>query len=158
MNLGSAEFHGVECEGKYYFHSNLLVMGSALYQTNRDGAGNGNVTPVANFASKAGVSYESPHAFTVSLFDVYQGPLHGYPSAINPAPGAYHLLNSHLRYDLSRRLRASAKTGLAVVVHGDNLANQAVWLPGWGGASGDSVFSNRGRTIYFGLEVVMRKD
>jgi hypothetical protein len=108
--------------------------------------------------AKAGISYQSERGWTASLFDVYRGPIHGYPNTINPAPAAFHLLSSHLRLDLSRYIHADAARHLAFVAHGDNLANRHEWLPDWGDNTGDTIPAYRGRTIYFGLEVSLKKD
>ena len=77
---------------------------------------------------------------------------------INPKPGAYNLLNGHLRFDLGKLLHSAAWRGLALVAHGGNLANTAVWLPDWKDVPGDSIFSNRGRTAYLGIEFATKKD
>ena len=153
-NLGVATFQGVEFEGKYYFSKHFLLEGSTLYQANEDGNGKKNITPVANFGAKAGVSYESQDGFIVSLFDNYQGHL-DYPATVNPQPGAYHLMNLHARWDLSKFTSKFEKGKVALFVHGDNLINKQVWMPDLGGNSGDSIAVNRGRTVYFGVEVAV---
>ena len=158
VNMGQVTFQGVELEGKYYVRKNFFLTGSGLYQTNVDGSGNKNVTPVANFGAKAGISYESANGLTASVFDVYQGHIDGYSLALNPTPGAYNLLNAHLRFDLSRHLFPDSRTGVALVAHGDNLENRAIWLPDWKDNPGDSIFANRGRTVYVGLEFSVKKD
>ena len=158
VNLGEATFHGVELEGKYYFQKNFFLTASALYQANEDGDGNRNVTPLANYGAKGGFSYESANGFTLGIFDVFQGPVHGYSAALNPMPGAYSLLNGHLRFDLSKLLHSAAWNGVALVAHADNLANTPVWLPDWKDNPGDSIFANRGRTVYIGFEFALRKD
>jgi len=158
VNMGQATFRGVEMEGKYYFKKDFFLTGSAIYQANEDGNGNKNITPIANFGAKAGVSYLSPNGLTVGLFDVHQGPVPGYSNSTNPRPGAYDLLNANLRYDLSKLLHASGQTGVALLLHADNLTNKAVWLPDWKDAPGDSIFYNRGRTVYFGIEVSFKPE
>jgi hypothetical protein len=87
------------------------------------------------------------------LFNIYQGHVQGYSNSRNPAPGAYSLLNGHLRYDLSRYLHTDESKPLAFVAHADNLINHAVWLPDWQDRPGDSTFFNPGRRVYFGLEL-----
>ena len=158
VNLGKATFQGVQLEEKYYFRKNFFLMGSVLYQANRDGNGNTNVTPVANFGGKAGISYESANGITVGLFDVHEGALPGYGAALNPQPGAYDLLNANLRFDLAKCLHTDAAKGLALVAHAENLENRQVWLPDWKDVPGDSIFVNRGRTIYAGIEFTLKKD
>jgi len=158
VNLGKAIFQGVQFEEKYYFRKNFFLMGSVLYQANRDGNGNPNVTPVANFGGKAGISYESANGITVGLFDVHEGGLPGYGAALNPQPGAYDLLNANLRFDLAKCLHTDAAKGLALVAHAENLENHQVWLPDWKDVPGDSIFMNRGRTILVGVEFALKKD
>jgi len=158
VNSGKITFQGVEVEGKYYFQKNFFLTGSSLYQTNEDNAGNTNVTPIANFGAKAGISYESVNGLTAGVFDVYQGPVHGYSASRNPRPGSYNLLNANLRFDVSRCLHAAGDTRVALVAHAENLTNTPVWLPDWKDAPGESTFSNRGRTLYFGIEVSFQKE
>ena len=64
-------------------------------------------------------------------------------------------MNGHLRLDLSQFWHADAVRGLALFVHGDNLANQQVWMPDLGGGTGDTIPVDRGRTVYFGVELTL---
>jgi len=66
-------------------------------------------------------------------------------------------LNSQLRYDLSRYLH-TGRAGVALVAHGENLMNKAVWLPDWEDTPGDTIFVNRGRTVYVGVEISFRRE
>lgn len=157
-NTGRTTFQGVELEGKYYLTDNWLLTGSFLHQTNQDGAGRRNVTPIANLGATAGASYESPKGFSVGVFDVFQGPIHGFAHALNPKPGAYNLLDAHIRFDLGKRLGLAPNTGLALLVHAKNLTNKQLWLPDWKNLPNDSIFFERGRTIYFGVEVSLKRD
>ncbi|HUI79068.1 MAG TPA: TonB-dependent receptor [Bryobacteraceae bacterium] len=158
VNMGQTTFQGVEMEGKYYLGKSFFLIGSGLYQTNIDGSGNSNTTPIPNFGGKGGISYKSANGLIASLFDAYQGGLSGYSNALNPKPGTYNMLNAQVRFDLSRHLFPGSRTGCTLVAHGDNLVNHAVWLPDWNDAPGDSIFYNRGRTVYLGLEFSVKKD
>jgi len=152
-NLGSVRFHGVESEGKYYISKSVLLLGSMLYQTNKDQNGKLNTTPIANFGAKGGISYEGENGLTVGLFDVYQGHLNGYNTSVNPKPGAYSLLNLYSRFDITKAFGSNAKQGLAFIVNVDNLLDKQIWSPDWSGVLGGTIPVNQGRTIYFGLEV-----
>jgi outer membrane receptor protein involved in Fe transport len=154
VNQGEITFQGGELEGNYYLGKHLFLKGSALYQVNDGGS---SLTPIPNASGKAGISYQD-NKLIVSLFDAYEGPVSGYAGALNPKPGAYSLLNGQLRYDLSKYMHAGPHTPVALVVHGENLANRAVWLPDWKDVPGDSIFYNRGRTVYFGIEVGLKKE
>ena len=154
VNQGEITFQGTEAEANYYLTRHFFLKGSALYQVNDDGP---SMTPIPSTGAKAGISYRDDK-LTLGLFDVYEGPLSGYSGALNPKPGAYSLLNGQLRYDLSKLLHVSPRTPVAFVAHGENLTNRAIWLPDWNDVKGDSVFYNRGRTVYFGVEVSLRKE
>jgi outer membrane receptor for ferrienterochelin and colicins len=156
QNLGEATFQGLEFEGKYYVKKDFFLLGSALYQTNEDGDGNTNVTPIPNVGVKAGVSYESANGLTASIFDRYDGAVNGYAATLNPGPGAHHIVNALVRLEVTRYWQTTAARSLALFINADNMTNQQVWLPDWGGNTGDTVPVNRGRTIYFGVEVSLR--
>jgi outer membrane receptor protein involved in Fe transport len=159
LNLGEATFQGFELEGHYYLRKNFFLTGSVAYQANEDGNGIGNITPVPNLGAKAGLSYRAENGLTLSMFDNYQGRLQGFSNnTVNPPPTAYHLLSSHIRYDLSRYLKTRDKGGIALFAHAENLANQQVWLPDWGNNSGDTMPVNRGRAVYFGIEFSLGRE
>lgn len=159
LNLGEATFHGFELEGKYYLRKSLFMTGSVSYQANQDGNGNRNITPIPNFGAKGGLSYRAENGLTLSIFDNYQGDLNGFSGpTVNPLPNAYHLLSSHIRYDLSRYLGSRDKGGVALFAHAENLADRQVWLPDWGNNSGDTMPVNRGRTVYFGVEFLLGRE
>jgi outer membrane receptor protein involved in Fe transport len=80
----------------------------------------------------------------------------GYAATLNPGPNAHHLVSMHLRLDVSDYWRANA-AGFALFINADNVTNQQVWLPDWGGNTGDTVPVNRGRTIYFGVELASKR-
>jgi outer membrane receptor protein involved in Fe transport len=155
FNLGEVTFNGVEFEGKYYFHRDFFVQGSALYQANEDGTGQQNVSPIPSVGFKAGVSYERNRKLTVGLFDVSDGPFTGY-QAVNPLQGWHHIINGNFRYDLSRYLPFGDRTGVAAVVHINNLTNQVIWLPS-GFSSVDTVPVQQGRNVFAGLEFSVGK-
>jgi outer membrane receptor for ferrienterochelin and colicins len=153
VNRGEATFQGIELEGKYYVSQQLLLLGSILHQVNENDTGAENVTPIPNTGAKAGVSYTVTRSLTASVFDVYQTTLTGYSVGFNPAPASYHLLKAKLQYDILKHFRTASNRGLSFVVHGDNLTNEQVWLPDWGGNTGDTIPAIRGRSAYFGIEI-----
>jgi outer membrane receptor protein involved in Fe transport len=157
LNLGEATFQGVEFDGKYYLKKSLFLTGSLSYQTNQDGDGHENITPIANLGAKAGVSYQNG-GLIASTFGTYQGSTTGYAGSINPKTGPFALLNSHVRFDISRYLGQSDKGGIALFIHGDNLTDRQVWLPDWGANTADTIPVMRGRTVYFGLEVSLKRE
>lgn len=152
VNLGEVTFDGVELEIKYYLQKDFYFQGSMLYQTNADGNGKNNVTPIPNLGFKAGVSYEGKRGLTVGLFEVSDGAIPGYNGSVNTMQGSHNVLNGHLCYDVSKYLGFAAKNRVAIVAHANNLTNHQVWLPGWGFSSVDTIPVEQGRVIYAGLE------
>ena len=59
---------------------------------------------------------------------------------------------------MTKHFQGISKSAVALVVHGDNLANKAVWLPDWKDQPGDSIFFNQGRTVYVGIEVTLKAE
>ena len=147
-----ATFQGIDSEGKYYFQRNWFVMGSVLYQTNHDQA-IANLSAIPSLGAKAGVSYMAENGADVSVFDAYQSHIGGYAAAINPRPDAFHSVSVHARFDLTKHWLKSSAQGLALFVHGDDLANNQIWLPALGTNSANTIPVVRGRTVYFGIEV-----
>ena len=123
-----------------------------LYQTNRDQNNKTNLTPIPKVGVKAGFSYEGENGLTIGLFDIFEGKIEGYDGLLNPTPGSYHLVSLHAQFDFSKYIGGNGKRGLALFVHGDNLANKEIWLPAWGDGLVGTIPVNRGRTIYVGVQ------
>ena len=147
-----ATFQGIDSEGKYYILRNWFVMGSVLYQANHDQT-IANLSPIPSLGAKAGISYMAESGAGVSLFDAYQGHIGGYAASINPRPEAFHSVSVHARFDLTKHWLKRSAQGFALFVHGDDLANNQIWLPALGTNSANTIPVVRGRTIYFGIEV-----
>ncbi len=152
LNRGLSTFQGLETEGKYYFHHDWFLIGSLLYQTSQDATVELNLTPLPSLSAKAGISYRAENGTLLSLFDVYQGHIPGYSTSLNPRPVAFHSLNAHARFDLSKRWLKDNALGYAIFLHANNLTNHQVWLPAWG-SNQDTIPVHQGRVLYFGIEV-----
>jgi outer membrane receptor for ferrienterochelin and colicins len=155
-NLGSITFNGVELEGKYYLNKKFFFEGSLLYQKNQTGTGKNDVTPIPNIGFKGGMSYDSK-GLTVGLFDVSDGPISGYTGAVNPLQGWHNNFNGNLHYAISRYLPFGPENGVAIVAHVNNLFDHAIWLPGWGFNSIDTVPVQQGRVVFVGLQLTLGK-
>jgi outer membrane receptor for ferrienterochelin and colicin len=156
-NLGEVTFQGIEFEAKYYVSKHLFLTGSSLYQTNEDRNGLKNVTPIANFGAKAGISYIWANGLTLSLFDIYQGNLDDrYDTQLNPNPGAFNLVNFFAKLHLNEAFGWNSVQQVHAFVHVDNLFGKEIWLPDWGGIAGESIPYIPGREIHFGLSTSLR--
>jgi outer membrane receptor protein involved in Fe transport len=154
FNQGKLTFNGVEAECKFYPRKNFFVQASTLYQTNVDGTGTRNVSPVPNVGFKAGAGYNLGTRMTASLFDVSDGPFNGY-TAVNPLANWRNVLNGNFRYGFPGH--RSFADRFALVAHANNLANQAIWLPS-GFSSVDTVPVQQGRTVFAGLEFTINNN
>lgn len=143
---------GVEFEGKYYVNKNLYLSGSMLYQQAEDDHGNTDITPIAEFGTKVGVSYVWEEGITISLFDVYQGDVsESLKGNLNPSAGSYNLLYLHAKVDINKAFSLGLNQGLVLLLQVDNLLDEQVWLPNWGLTKGQSIPYIQGRTIWAGL-------
>lgn len=154
FNQGQLTFNGIEIEGKYFLHRDFFLQGSTLYQTNVDGTGVKNLSPIPNIGFKGGVSYAGRNGLTASLFDVSDGPFSGYKS-VNPLDSWRNNINGNFRYNLARIHPFGDR--MALVAHANNLANQAIWLPS-GFSSVDTVPVEQGRTVFAGFEFSLARN
>jgi outer membrane receptor for ferrienterochelin and colicins len=165
-----ATIQGVEAEGKRYVSRNWFFMGSFLAQTNRNGFGKRDILPIPKFSAKAGMSYLSESGIGMSFFDAYQGRSDAATRTLNPSAAAFHMLNSHLRFDVTKRLPKSLAfsqrgNGLAFFIYGDNLTGRSIWLPDSSVGSSSAINPTRdtlpfriGRMITFGMEFWRRPE
>ena len=152
-NAGLANVSGVEFSGKRYVSKAFYLTGSLLYQTSDDGNGHTDISYGSNFGAKAGVSY-STDSGTVSLFDSYQGDvasrLH---QTLNQPPGPYQMLALHGLLNINKALTLKSKHPIALILQGDNLLDEQLWVPALGNPATDTVPFNKGRATYLGLRV-----
>jgi len=156
-NLGGVTFDGAEAEGKYYVRRDIFVEGSMLYQANHDQTGASNVTPIPNLGFKSGAGYENTHGLVFGLSEISDGKPPAYAFPTNPIPGWHNSLNGELRQDISKVLRLPERNSVSIAAHGNDLLNQAVWLPGFGFSNIDSIPVGQGRTVCAGLEYARRR-
>jgi outer membrane receptor protein involved in Fe transport len=153
-NIGEVTIKGVELEAKYYVNKQLFLTASTLLQSSEDKDGDEDVTPIASFGLKTGVSYASDNGVTLSLFNVYQGDLdEKYDSELNVSPASYDILNVYCNVDLNRLFGLSVGETLGVFVQADNVLDEEIWLPNWGLTLGSSIPYLEGRKVYAGLNL-----
>jgi hypothetical protein len=70
---------------------------------------------------------------------------------VNPVQGTHNVLNAEVRYDIAKRLHFSDRNDVAFELHATNLIGHAIWLPGWGFNSIDTIPVQQGRVVYAGL-------
>lgn len=160
MNQGITTFKGVEFEAKYYIARNLFLTGSMLYQQSKSDTVE-NVTSIANFSAKAGISYKWSKGITISLFDIYQGDLDEKYTQntfnLNPQAGSYNLLNLYCSADIVKLFGMSTNHGISLFVQGNNILDEQVWTHDYSASFPSSTIPvNPGRTIYAGLNFSLK--
>ena len=153
VNAGLANIKGVEFSGKRYLSKAVYLTGSVLYQSSDDGNGQRDITQRAAFGAKVGVSYRTDIG-TISLFDQYQGDVADrLKKTLNRPPGPYHMVALHALLSLSQALHLKHKPAVALVVQGDNLLNDPLWVPSLGSTVAETVPYDKGRAVYLGVKV-----
>jgi outer membrane receptor protein involved in Fe transport len=152
-NLGTATFRGGEFEGKYYVTRSIMAIGSVFHQSNENGDGQVDITPIPDTTAKMGVSWEGNEGLTFGIFDTYMTAVTNYTNTVNPPSGSSHLLSGQVRFDVSKYFHRMNSTGLTFVMNANNLTNHQLWLPDLGGGTGDTIPSSGGRVLYVGAEV-----
>lgn len=145
---------GFEFEGKYYINRNLYLSGSALYQNTEDEDGNSDITPIADFGFKAGISYVLDESATLSLFNIYQGDLsESLQGSLNEKAGSYNLLYLYGKLNVNKLFKLDIQPNFDLVLQVDNVLDEEVWLPNWGQEKGTTAPFKQGRTFYAGLKL-----
>ena len=156
-NLDEIDHWGGEFEGKWYFNKELLLLGSALYQENENKVGIKDVTPIANFGAKYGISYKWDRGATLGLYNTYHGVLDDKynTNGFNPYPSDYNKMDLNCRLNTGKLIGQDKGllNDMTALLRVDNLLDEEIWLPAWGLANGHSMPVNRGRTIYGGIEM-----
>jgi outer membrane receptor for ferrienterochelin and colicins len=156
QNKTDIVYQGAEFEGKYYLNTNLFLMGSLLYQVNKDQTGRQNVSPTPNYLKKIGISYMSENGITLSVFDIYNdGVLDtAYTGFYNPSPRPYDLLNTNCNFNFSKFFKLHGPE-YSLNVYGENLFGMKYWAPEWQGLPHQTLPASPGRRIYVSLKVAL---
>ena len=110
------------------------------------------MTPIPNLGFKTGASYQNSRGLVFGLSEISDGRPPAYVFPTNPVPGWHNSLNGELRQDISKFLHLPERNSVSIAAHGNDLLDQAVWLPGFGFSNIDSIPVEQGRTVYAGLE------
>lgn len=131
LNGGVWDFQGLEFEGKYSVNRHFFVTMNALYQSNRNEAGQEDANLHANFMLKFGLLY-SVRQFSIGLYDAFFGEPHQ-TSMVNPAskivnvrPRAYHWLSARIAYSPDI---FTGRKALTLSLEGQNLLGNLITYP-----------------------------
>ncbi len=136
INAAELTIHGAEAETKFYLTSELFLTGSFLFQHNEDQTGATEVTPFPSFLAKGGISYAcEKHGIVTGLYYQYQSELgeRFADSVLEPRPKAFHRMYLHTKADLKKLLGFHWKHDVSLIAQIDNLLNQEMYWPDYGG-------------------------
>jgi outer membrane receptor protein involved in Fe transport len=150
-NGGEQKFDGVEFEAKRFLTPHWHVLGSAMYQNNKQ-TDDLNPSTAPDYMFKLGTGYTWDWG-SASLFYSYfaKPPRLDTEVVVNPEPDALNLLSFNLRIDPSRWL--DMPKGRAVLTFRiENLFDEDIWVPEFNrGGNPNSLRNGPGRTFYAGL-------
>jgi outer membrane receptor for ferrienterochelin and colicins len=153
-NNVSITFKGIEFSGAYYINRSLYVNASLIYQTNKNDTLK-NVTPIANFSAKAGISYVWDKGITISLFDIYQGKMDDMYAGTSHKGSmlAYDLLHLHSQYNMNKLFGLKFKPKFSLFLDVDNLLDKKYYAFSAMGNTISAIPATPGVEIFFGLNV-----
>jgi len=152
-NGGKQKFDGLEFELKRFLTSNWHVLGSAMYQNNKQ-TYDLNPSTAPDYMVKLGTGYKWDWG-TMSFFYSHFGKPPRLASEVvyNPEPDALNLLSFNLNIDPSRWLDIpKGRTSLTFRI--ENLFDEDIWVPEFNrGGVPNSLRNGPGRTFYLGLKI-----
>ena len=159
VNAGEIEYEGIELEGKFDMGHGFNFIGNMSYQTNEADDGKDDVTYAPDLMIKAGVSYESPKGYQVSVFNSYfaastlQNDEVTTVTANNKDADSYNLLTANLQVNLGQVLNNSTFSNTTFSLYGDNLLDEDIYFPSINRQSVNSLPHNKGRGIYATISI-----
>jgi outer membrane receptor protein involved in Fe transport len=150
-NGGEQHFQGVELEGKRFLTSHWQLLGSTLYQDNKE-TDDLNPSTAPEYMIKLGTGYVWDWG-TASIFCSHFGkpPRLDSEVVVNPEPAALTLLSATLRLDLAHWL-AVPKGRATMMFRVENLLDEDIWVTEFNrGGNPNSLPDGPGRTFYAGL-------
>jgi outer membrane receptor for ferrienterochelin and colicins len=152
-NNASIIFRGIEFSGAYYLNRSLYLNASLIYQENENDTVK-NVSYIANFGAKAGISYVWNKGIPISLFNIYQGKMADkYAGNLddNGNKLAYDLLHLHSQYNINTLLGFRFRPEIFLFFDVDNLLDQKYYAFSSGNSSSTAIPRTPGMEIFFGL-------
>jgi outer membrane receptor for ferrienterochelin and colicin len=156
-NGGEIRSQGLEFEGKYKPTSNLYLIGSLTYQTNKFNQEKTDYTMVPNWMAKLGVSYEFAKGSSIGIFDNFVGKAQDvsikFPSVknVNPPADAYHLLTANLKLNLHKYLGQPLTLNAYVY----NALNKQIYTPEFNRGNINTIPFRQDRGFYIGLQYLL---
>jgi outer membrane receptor for ferrienterochelin and colicins len=145
-NQKANTYQGIEAEGKFVPHAQLLFTGNFSYYHSVDDEGEEYISAVPAITTCAGIAYFSKNkAFSAGLYNVYfskppdvnqaqQGRKpDGTPDQqrilVNPIPQAFDMISINLSLDITTAFHLKSMPKTILTLYGENLLDTEVWQP-----------------------------
>jgi outer membrane receptor for ferrienterochelin and colicin len=152
-NGGEQKFDGIELEAKRFLTSHWHVLGSAMYQNNKQ-TSDLNPSTAPDYMVKLGTAYTwdwGTAAFAFTHFG--KPPRLASEVVVNPEPEALNLISFNVRLDMARWF-GGPKDRAILMLRVENLLDQDIWVPEFNrGGNPNSLPDGPGITAYAGLTV-----
>ena len=159
VNSGEITYEGIELEGTYDFANGLSFIGNVSYQTNDKNDGTDDATYASDWMMKAGVSYDSPLGYQLSVFNSYfaESTLQNEDVETvlynNKDADSYNLLTANLKFNLGSVLKDSTFSNVDFSLYGDNLLDEDIYFPSVNRRTVNSIPHHAGRGLYGTISV-----
>jgi len=152
-NGGEQKFNGIEFEARHFLSSHWHVLGSAMYQNNKQSS-DLNYSTAPDYMFKMGTGYTWDYG-TASVFYSHfaKPPRLASEVVVNPEPDALNLVSLNIRIDPSKWLDVP-KGRANLIFRIENLLDKEIYVPEFNrGGNPNSLPDGPGTTFYAGLSV-----
>ena len=155
-NGDQQKFDGVEFEAKRLLTSHWHMLGSFMYQNNKDDVGI-NPSVVPDTMAKVGTSYSWEGGSAAIFYSYFGTPpninIPGTTLVVNPEPGPMNLVSANVRMDVSK-WTGFKKNQSILTLRGENLLNEKNDVPTFAYTGSPNSFPyGPGATFYAGLTI-----
>ena len=150
-NGGRQRFQGIELEAKHSLTPRWHILGSAMYQNNKQ-TDDLNPSTAPDYMIKLGTGYAwNWGTATIFCSHFSKPPRLDSEVVVNPEPEALSLISANVRLDLAHWF-GGRKGRATFILKVENLLDEDVWVPEFNrGGNPNSLLDGSGRTFYAGL-------
>lgn len=152
-NGGRQQFDGIEFEAKHFLTSHWHVLGSAMYQNNKQSS-DLNYSTAPDYMFKLGTGYTWDYGIASIFYSHYAKPPRlDSEVVVNPEPDALNLITLNIQIDPSKWIDIP-KGRSNLVFRVENTLNEKIYVPEFNrGGNPNSLPDGPGTTFYAGLTV-----